>query len=307
MEAMIVERCHAQHFRSWGKTMATLSENERASLAAACVALALFLPPVPVAAQGFGDFTVTPTRILFEDRSTNDVVTVINRGAETATFRISFLHMRMAENGELIQIDQLPEGYKAAEPLLRFAPRQIEIPPGSSQVVRLSLRKPADLPEGEYRSHMFFRAVPPESRGQAIDQAPDQAGNLRIELIPIFGVTIPIIVRHGAGLVATARLENLSLQTRDGIPVLAASVGREGEASLFGDLSVAHLPSGGGPARIIAELNRLSVYPDIPARRVEIPLRLPDDLRLDSGTLELTYRSADPTAEVLARATLALP
>ncbi len=276
--------------------------------ACAAVVFALALPAPQVAAQGFGDFTVTPTRLLFEGRTTAETVTLVNRSAETATFRISFVHMRMTEQGELVQLEQLPPDYRAAEPMLRYAPRQIEIPPGGSQVVRLALRKPDGLASGEYRSHMFFRAVPPESRGQAVGQAPDQPGGVRIELIPIFGVTIPVIVRHGPDLDAGAALADLALDRKDGAPVLRLNIRRTGNVSAFGDLAVSYVPPGGGAPVLVAELNRVAVYPEIEARRVEIQLHPPAGTTLaPGGTIDVTYRGADPAATVLARGTLRVP
>jgi len=260
-------------------------------------------------AQGLGDFSVTPTRLVFEGRDATETVTVVNSSAQTATFRISFVHMQMGENGELTQIENLPDGYNAAEPMLRYAPRQIEIPPGQVQVVRIALRKPDALAAGEYRSHMFFRAVPDESRGQAIEQAGTaDAGGLRIDLIPIFGITIPAIVRHG-DISAKAALSEFALARRDNLQVLRFRIAREGDASLYGDVSVSYTPpSGQGRGTVIAELNRVAVYPEVSRRQVEVALRPPPGVTLASGgTLEITYRSADASAAVLSASTYRIP
>ncbi|MFN4281895.1 MAG: hypothetical protein ACK4NA_04550 [Alphaproteobacteria bacterium] len=260
-------------------------------------------------AQGLGDFTVTPTRLVFEGRDSTEMVTVVNSSAQTATFRISFVHMQMSETGELTQIETLPEGYKAAEPMLRYAPRQIEIPPGQTQVVRIALRKPEGLAAGEYRSHMFFRAVPDESRGQAIEQAgAGGSEGLRIELIPIFGITIPAIVRHGE-ISAKAALSEFALARNNDQQVLRFRIAREGDSSLYGDVSVNYTPPGGqGRGIVIAELNRVAVYPEVSRRLVEVALRPPSGVSLASGgTLEITYRSADPSAAVLSAGTYRIP
>ena len=154
------------------------------------------LSPQSSRAQGAGDLVVTPTRVVFEDRTRNAQVTLSNRGAATATFRISLVDMEMTETGEMRQVEGSPQSSAAS--LVRFAPRQIDIAPGAHQVVRLSLRKPADLADGEYRSHMFFRAVPPQSVGRSVaDDTALQDNELQIQLIPIYGITIPVIVRQG--------------------------------------------------------------------------------------------------------------
>ena len=89
-------------------------------------------------AQGAGDLVVTPTRIVFEDRTRSAQVTLANRGSATATFRISLIDMVMDANGEMREA-QSGEA-RSVESLVRYAPRQIEIEPGAHQVVRLSLQ-----------------------------------------------------------------------------------------------------------------------------------------------------------------------
>lgn len=52
------------------------------------------------------------------------------------------------------------------------------------------------LDPGEYRSHVYFRAVPNEMALGEIDPNADTT-MVSIRLIPIFGITIPVIIRVG--------------------------------------------------------------------------------------------------------------
>ncbi len=97
------------------------------------------------AAQGFGDLVVTPTRLVLDGRQTSEQVMLSNRGAETATFRVSLTLMTMDEDGNLRETDTPPAGLDSAAEMVRFAPRQVVLSPGASQAVRLTVRKPADL------------------------------------------------------------------------------------------------------------------------------------------------------------------
>ena len=47
-------------------------------------------------------------------------------------------------------------GEHFADGMLSWSPRQITLQPGTAQVVRLMVRKPEGLAEGEYRSHLDF-------------------------------------------------------------------------------------------------------------------------------------------------------
>ena len=131
---------------------------------------------------------------------------------------------------------------KAAAEMVRYAPRRITLLPGQPQAVRLSARPAPDLPDGEYRVHMSFRAIPAAlSPEEAQKQA--AAGGLTIRLTPVYGITIPVIVRKGQ-LQATATLANPHLESVQSRPTLMLDLHRSGTRSVFGELLVR--PAGGG-------------------------------------------------------------
>jgi len=245
----------------------------------------------PAAAQGFGDLVVSPTRVELEGRNRSATVTLTNRGAETALFRISLIAMEMDEKGNLKAVDQPPAGMKTAEELVRYAPRQVDIPPGGTQTVRLILRKPTDLASGEYRSHMFFRAVPPEDAGRAIDEKSNQGG-ISIKLTPIFGITIPVIVRHGDLGLKVAMSDFAVVPDKDRTK-LTFKLTRGGEKSAYGDIKVEYLPAGGGAPVVVGEVTRLAVFTPNTDRMVEVPLVAPPGTTLGKGMLKVLYREVD--------------
>jgi len=285
-------------FRNGHRWPPTLGRLLAAALVAAPLALAATADAL---AQGFGDLIVTPTRVVLEGRTTTDQVLLSNRGAETATFRISLSLMAMDEEGNLKETETPPPGLQSATELLRYAPRQVVIPPGGTQVVRLTVRKPQGLADGEYRSHLFMRAVPPEDRGTGIATTPGAAGELTIELIPIFGISIPVIVRHGTLPAAEARLSDLSIERGEQGTAVHATIHREGLSSLYGDVIVRYLRDGAEPL-VVGEISRLAVYPEISQRRVVVRLSPPEGTRLENGRLEVVYRAATEASAPLATA-----
>ena len=127
-------------------------------------ALLLFLA-VPAIAQlpnsgGAGDLLVAPTRIVLTERTRTAEIALINTGTKTATYRISFRHMRMAEDGLLAEVTS-PDGERFADPFLLYTPRQVTLEPQIAQTVRIRLRLPEQTADGEYRSHLEFRGLPP--------------------------------------------------------------------------------------------------------------------------------------------------
>mgnify|MGYP001289752111 CR=1 FL=1 len=245
----------------------------------------------PAGAQGFGDLVVSPTRVELQGRDRSATVTLTNRGSESALFRISFVTMAMDDKGQLNTVEKTPDGMLTAEGLIRYAPRQVNIPPGGTQTVRLVVRKPADLAAGEYRSHMFFRAVPPEDAGRAVDEQANQSG-ISVRLTPIFGITIPVIVRHG-DLDLKVAMSDMAVVPDKDRKKLTFKLSREGNKSAYGDVKVEYLPAGGGSPVVVGEITRLAVFTPNTKRNVEVPLVVPSGVTLGKGTLKVLYRQVN--------------
>ena len=278
----------------------------RASLALllACAAYAT-APVQPVFAQG-GDLAVAPTRVVFEGRNRSAQLSLVNRGSTTATYRIQVVNMRMDENGQMQRIDKPDAGQNFAGDLFRYSPRQVTLAPGETQAVRLLLRKPGNLADGEYRSHLLMQNVPKDA-GVSIEQN-QAAQGVQIRMVPIFGITIPVIVRHG-NTQANVSLTDLKIMPPDAesaVPRLRFNINRDGSSSAFGDLT-AKLVSG-GKETVIGQIMRLAIYTPNTNRGVTMSLRVPAGVSLSSGKLHLTYaQTEDDGGKPMADAELALP
>lgn len=291
--------------------------------------------------KGGGDLMVAPTRIVFEGRTRAAEVTLVNAGQATATYRVFFENMVMTEDGKFIEAPKAP-GSIGAEDLVRYSPRQVTLAPGAQQSVRMQLRKPAELPEGEYRSHMIFRAVPkPEDAPKAlpgIKTAADPEGDkaIRVSIKAIFGVSIPVIVRHGQTHVAV-KLADLKVLTPEmqaearaaarreaqakaaeagpnappvkeapeppGKPddtlATAITIEREGNQSVYGDLVLTWTAKGQAPVTV-AKAGGLAVYHNVARRKVNLRLTEFKGKDLKGGTLKMAFFPMDgkkPMAE----------
>ncbi len=267
-------------------------------------------PPPPPAGGGAGDLLVAPTRVVFEGRTRAAEITLVNIGREPATYRVSLYHLRMLESGEMKELESPDEGAPWSDDLVRYAPRQVTLAPNVSQVVRLQLRLPASLPDGEFRSHLLFRAVPREDAmpERSIEKpAGDDAKGFSVRLTPIYGVSIPLIIRHGP-TAATAALRNVSFQpARGGEPAFAAcELARAGNQSVYGNLTVTYVPPTGAP-RVVGMMNGVAVYTPLARRMLRIPLQPPPGLALSAGRLEVVFSRPEQNGERLASATLPLP
>ena len=217
-----------------------------------------------------GELMVHPVRVVLDGTARTAQIDLINSGTEPMTYRVSAMNRRMSETGDFAPATDPAAGEQFADAMIRFSPRQVVLQPGVAQAVRVQLRKPAELPPGEYRTHLLFQALPP-ARGGAAAEPDARADALDIRLTAIYSVSIPIIVRHGT-TAASVTLDQVELRRPAGAaPTLALTIGRSGTRSVYGDLTVYHRV-GRGPERVVGRANGLAVYTPNPLRRVALPL-----------------------------------
>jgi len=267
-----------------------------------------FLPAAAAAdAAGSGLF-VAPTRLVFEGGRRAGEITVVNTGSAPGTYRISPVHLRMGPNGEMQEIAEPAPDELSAHRLVRFSPRQVVLEPQVSQTVRVQLRKPAGLPAGEYRSHLLLRAVPEVETADPMPAAPAAGtrGPLHVNLRAVFGVSIPVIVRHGATS-ATVRIADVRLVPSGAgkSPAVSFTIHRIGNQSVYGDVSVAFV-SKSGSEKLVGAMRGMAVYTPNASRRVVVPLQI-DRLPPENYRLHVSYAGADHFAAPLAEAEIAVP
>jgi P pilus assembly chaperone PapD len=213
-----------------------------------------------------GDLLVAPTRIMFEKASRSAEVTLTNIGAQPATYRISIEFKRMTADGRLEDVTSPTETDKLTQSMIRYAPRKIELLPNQPQQIRISLRKPENLAAGEYRAHMLFRAVPVESL-EPLKPEEENAEGIAIQLRPIYGISIPVIIRQG-DLQATPSLGSVQKKMIEDESVLAVDLARTGNKSVYGALKVWQA----GNKKPVSLLKGVAVYPEISQRTIYMPI-----------------------------------
>lgn len=233
------------------------------AVAAAVFIAAPFLPFSRVSA-GVGDLLVAPTRLVLNGGRSAEVI-LNNIGDEPATYRISAEFRRMNPDGSLEDVAAPSDSEKAARDMLVFAPRRVTLAPREPQSIRIAARPPAGLPDGEYRVHLLFRAVPPATPVTQAASAP--AKGLSFKLTPVYGVTIPVIVRLGS-LTVQAGITNVHLEDHDGKPAVALELSRTGTRSTFGEIRVLKA----GVKDPIALSRAVAVYTELNERSVVVPV-----------------------------------
>ncbi|GGJ44407.1 hypothetical protein CDQ92_02955 [Sphingopyxis bauzanensis] len=244
----------------------------------------VLLGVVTVPVQAAGDLLVAPTRVVLDGSRGTEVV-LNNIGAEPATYRISLEIKRMTAVGGLDEIaeENATPAERTALGMIAFSPRRVTLPPNQPQVIRVGVRIPEGTPPGEYRAHMLFRAVPDAAAAVAADAAKPAATGVSIALIPIYGITIPVIVRVG-DLGAEAVIGDAWVaETPDG-PAFNFGLTRTGNRSVYGDIEVTR-PGANEP---LLRARGIAVYPEVGAR--EVSLRVPPELAAKlKGPVRIRY------------------
>jgi len=232
-------------------------------------------------AKAAGDLLVAPTRVVLDGRRGTEVV-LNNVGTEESTYRISLVLRRMSENGKLVDVadEEVNDKEEAVRSIIRYAPRRVTLPPNQPQAIRLAIRGTEALEDGEYRAHMLFRAIP---KTRAVTEAKSAEQGLKIELIPVYGVTIPIIIRKGQ-LQAIAAVSNPKLLDEAGGKVLALDLSRQGDKSVYGEIRVTKA----GLDDPVLRAQGIAVYPEIESRKVLLPLR-PEQAAAIRGPVTIGY------------------
>jgi hypothetical protein len=244
-------------------------------------------------AVGAGDLLIAPTRVVL-DGSRGAEVVLNNIGSAPATYRISLEIKRMTAEGGLTEIaeEDANAAERAALEMISFSPRRVTLPPNQPQVIRIGVRAPPGLAPGEYRAHMLFRAIP--DTVAVTERAASTQGGVSIALTPIYGITIPIIVRVG-DLSATASIGKAWIGEEGGQPHFGFDLARQGNRSVYGDIEVTRP----GVKEPLFLARGIAIYPEVVARRVSIPvpsevaatlkgpvkIRYTEDRELGGGTI----------------------
>jgi P pilus assembly chaperone PapD len=246
-----------------------------------------------------GNLLITPRRVVFEGNKLSQELTLANTGADTAKYTVSFVQYKMTEDGSFIQIEQPEEGQLFADKFLRFFPRSVTLPPNGSQVIRMQYRKMPDMQNGEYRSHVYFRAVPTE-KPLGDEQLSTDTTSIGIKLVPIFGISIPVIIRNG-DLQVKVDLTTISLDLKsDTVPNLTVTFERSGDKSVYGDLTVMWVPMQGDPVEV-GVVRGIAVYTPNKLRKFRMQLRNVPGVNYSKGKLSIKFQAPnDGKAEIYA-------
>jgi hypothetical protein len=234
-----------------------------------------------------GNLLITPRRVIFEGSKRSIDLNLANIGQDSATYAISLVQIRMKDDGGFEQITEPDPGQNFADKNIRYFPRSVTLGPNEAQVVKVQVIRTGELSAGEYRSHLYFRSVPRE-KPLGVENAERDTTYISIRLTPIFGITIPVIIRIGENT-ARVNLSNAELMNRsDSLPGLDITFNRTGNMSVYGDLTVDYISPDGKVTRV-GIANGIAVYTPNETRRFRLNLSKVPGVDFNSGSLQIKY------------------
>jgi len=242
-------------------------------------------------ANAQGNLLVTPKRVVFEGTKRSEELNIANTGKDTATYIISFIQIRMTSDGQVQQIIEPDSAQNFADKYLRFFPRRITLAPNEAQTVKVQLIRTNEITPGEYRSHLYFRAVPNDRPLGEKETAGDNS--ISVKLVPIFGISLPVIIRSGE-TAAQVHFSDLSVNTETN-PVLKLTFNRTGNMSVYGDISADYI-SPTGKVTKVGMAKGVAVYTPNIARNFNLQLDPKPEINYHQGKIHLVYtdQSAKP-------------
>ena len=222
--------------------------------------------------QSMAGLLINPKRIVLEERERAAALDLLNDGTEKARYQIYFEQKVMRADGSIVDLEELDPEATYAKDMIRYSPRRVDIEPGARQTIRVAARRPKDLPEGEYVSHLVFKEIPIQV--PATKQSEEE--ELSVALKPKLKIAIPIIVRKGS-LSASAGIKDVRYDESGGSNgAFVLTLTRVGGVSLYGSVEVYDYTEGSLGERL-AVSKGVGVYTHVTERSVTV--RLPQALK----------------------------
>ncbi len=234
---------------------------------------------------------ITPLQVVMENRNRSSEIVLINPSRNTNTYRLEWVQLEQQE-GKGGYYEVSPDDVNKKMYLQDFAvytPRQVTLKPNEKQTVRIGIRRPAELADGEYKSHLKFKILPDLSIRPKVDVKPDpNATKLGASVHASY--SIPIIYRAGEyDINVDIKKPTFTTNPSNSRIVVNLPVNRSGIHGAVGQINIYFTPSGGSET-LIAQNGNANLFPEITSRTFNI---ISTVTSLGSGSIRVQYLKAE--------------
>ncbi len=225
---------------------------------------------------------ISPTRLVLDERSRSTTVILMNTSTEVQSYRLDWKELKALPKGGYRELSQQE---LLSSPILsrmaRLSPKQVTLAPGESQTVKVSVRKPRNLPDGEFRSHLQFTALP------KVDINTINPASTSIQLNVLLSYSIPVIYRVGQFQYGN-RINNVSLQhdKKNKKATIKIDLQKQGNYSLSGNIQAFWKPSNSTEETRVGVLNGFNFHHELDNTIANVVW---ENFKLAPGTLRVVY------------------
>ncbi len=254
-------------------------------------ALTIFTVLIVSATNLRANLLISPLQVTMEGRDRSNEIVLVNPSNDTNTYRISWtqLYQQEGNGGYLDATEEQKEQNTDLSDFAIFSPRQITLKPNETQVVRVGVRRPADLTDGEYKSHLRFEIIPSLSvREETFNELGEKENSLGAQIYTSY--SIPIVYRSGSYDASfTIGEPSFSLNEKTSRVIVNVPITRTGIHGAVGQILVYYTPNG-GERKLISQYGNASIFNEITTRNFKINTT---ESQLNPGTLLIQYYKAE--------------
>lgn len=217
-------------------------------------------------AQGVSaNLLINPTRVDFHSNTRTVDVTLINTSQTTNTYRIEWAEKKATADGYEDLSPSAAASLPIASPMLRYSPRQVTLKPNERQTIKLAIRRPQGLANGEYRSHLLFKALPPPPADKNDGEV---APELKFNVVLSFAIPV-VVVQGPMSYDVTLNDASISYNPNQKTGSVKVTMSRSGVNSTMGNINAYWTPNG-GTEKLIAKTGDYNFWPEVSRTSVDL-------------------------------------
>ena len=238
--------------------------------------------------QASANLLINPTRVVFNPTDRTTDITLINISQTTNTYRIEWVEKKAKSAGGYDDLTPATvANFPIASSMLRYSPRQVTLGPGEKQTIKMAIRRPEGLANGEYRSHLVFKALPPMGP-LAPEKAAgaEEASSMKVNIMLTFA--IPVVVKQGA-LNYQVSMDDAAITYNPTSKAgsVTVNMSRSGTNSVIGNIDAYWTPTG-GKEQVIGKAGDFNFWPEINQTKATLTWVGTDFAQTD-GKLRIVY------------------
>lgn len=229
--------------------------------------------------KAHAELTIAPLSVEMADRNRTAEIHLLNTSNKVNTYRIEWRYMKMQSDGRYEALDAPATEFDLGK-AVRVAPRQVTLRPGEKQTVRLSLTRPPELANGDYRAHLLFQSI-----GETDPTTSSRSsGGVTLGAKANLGFGVPVLYRVG-DLDATVKFEKIEFGEDKNGRFMTVFLSRQGLHGTTGDIDIERLNPREGSSKI-RRRNLVNIFAEVNNR--DFKILLPKDVQ-SGDVLRLVY------------------